>query len=345
MNKRNFIVMGLVSLFMISAVSPSWVRGAEHKVVKVTLRASGFGSVAYTMATALESLALENHPWLRLRTVESPGGGSDIVQLLSNQNWKDSIITLSALWDVYATTGVGGVKPKQQFPDARRRVKDLVVMGRYNFMFVTLNPKIKTERDLARKKIGAGRIGQGVWGGLPTLAFEQAWPDLKARVEYFSGPKGAVAALLDRKVDAAVMAAAISPDLSVVKQTPAMVDIVASGRKFHYVSFTSQGLDKFAALTSGVGAQELAPGTLPGNQPQPLLVMSGVVPWAAQKDFPDEIAYEFTKFYIDICGKLPKYHALAEVTSTPKSLFVGLTTEHMHPGSIRAAREAGVIPK
>jgi hypothetical protein len=316
------------------------VKGQE---TQITLRVSGFGSVAYTIGTALETIALKRHPWMRLQAVESPGGGSDVVQLLTQETWSNSIITLSALWDVYATTGVGGVEPKQKFPDARDRVRDLTVMSRYNFMFVTLDPRIKNEKDLDGKRIGVGRIGQGVWGGLPTLALERAWPEIKAKIDYFSGPKGAVAALLDRKVDAAVMGASASPDLSVVRQTPAMADIVASGRDFYYIGFTKEGLERFIRLTSGVSIQEIPPGTLPGNQPRSLLVMAGVVPWAALATFPEDLAYEFTKFYIGICEELPKYHALAQVTASPRSLCVGLDTKSMHPGAVRAFREAGVI--
>lgn len=347
MSKRLLVLISGICLILILAALPfiSACAPSPDEEVVVTVRSSGFGSVAYTIASGVETLALERHPWMRLQAVESPGGGSDVVQLLTNPDWSDSIITLSALWDIYASRGVGGVEPEQKFPDARDRVRDLLVMSCYNFMFVTLDPGIKTERDLAGKRIGLGRIGQGVWGGLATVAFEEAWPELEARLDYLGGPKEAVAALLDGKVDAAVMGASVAADLSMVGQTPAMVDIVASGRDFYYVGFTEEGLSRFKQVAPGIGVQELPPGTLPGNQPEALLTMAGVVPWAVLSDFPEELAYEFVTFYISICGELPEYHAIAKLTANPQNLAAGIDLDYMHPGAIRAFREAGLLPE
>ena len=341
-------VLLIASLVACAAPEPApapatTVTAEPHAPAVVIMRASAFGSIAYTIGAALETLSAE-HPWMRIKSIESPGGGSDIVQLFTRDDWSDSIICLSSLWDIYASTGIGGVVPEPSYPNAREMVRDLAIEASWRVFFVTLDPDIKTEQDLAGKRIGLGRIGQGAWGGLPTFGFEEVWPELGATLDYFGGPNDSAAALIDGKVDAAIMVALVSPDLSVVTETGPMINIIASGRDFYYVGFTEEGMAEYREAAPGWGDEAImSAGTLT-DQPEDFLTFAGVTTWSVLPDFPEELAYEWTKFYMSSSGELPEYHSQLEAISTPEYVFQGLNVDYLHPGAIRAYTEAGLLP-
>ena len=61
------------------------------------------------------------------------------------------------------------------------------------------------------------------------------------------------------------------------------------------------------------------------------------------KDFPEQAAYEITKFMMKSASKLPKYHAMLNVVASPEALLGDWTAQDLHPGAARAYREAGLL--
>ena len=316
----------------------------EHEPVELVIHSSAFGSLGYATATALEQLSLERHPWLRIKCLESGGGGSDVVGLLTIPEWKNSVIQLSFLWDFYAEGKIPGYEIPETIPNVCDKIKYLVSNTHANLWFVTLDPNIKTLEDLAGKRVGAGRIGQGAWGGVPTVILKGVFPELNVNLDYLGGNKDATAAMLDGKVDATLIGVSSSADLSIVAPISHLVDLQASGRHYYHISFTDDEVSRIIKIAPSLDVQVLPSNTI-DNQPDPILSLAAVVPWGAAEDFPADLAYEFTKFYIEICGDLPDYVAAAKTVATPELLAGGLKAQYMHPGALKAFREAGVIIK
>lgn len=332
----------IASLLVIGCAPTAPPTGEEHEPVEIVMHSSALGSLGYATATAFEALSLERHPWLRIKCLESGGGGSDVVGLLTIPEWKNSIIQLSFLWEFYAEGKIPGYEIPETIPNVRDKIYDLVSNVHANLWFATLDPNIKTLEDLAGKRVGLGRIGQGAWGGTPTVILKGVFPELGATIDYLGGNRDAVAAMLDGKVNATFVGIASSIDLSIAAPISHLRDLEASGRDYYHISFTEDEVSRILKIAPSLDAQVLPANTI-ANQPDPILSLGAVVPWGCAKDFPEDLAYEFTKFIIEICGDLPDYVAAEKAVATPELLAGGLKAQYMHPGALKAFREAGVI--
>ena len=59
-------------------------------------------------------------------------------------------------------------------------------------------------------------------------------------------------------------------------------------------------------------------------------------------EFPEDVAYEVTKLILDNIDKFGEYQATGKLMS-PEGLVYGWDEKDIHPGALRAYREAGVI--
>lgn len=164
-------------------------------------------------------------------------------------------------------------------------------------------------------------------------------------------PKTATGAMIDGKADAAAICMVHSPDFSVVRQTSAIIDLLAAGKEPYWISWSEDLIEKGMAEGWGpfFNPIEVPAGVFPGHMPTPLRTTDMLVGWGASTDFPEELAYEFTKWYIQNSGKLSEYTAMADTIAQPEWLVymvlktTGSTAERVfHPGALRAYREAGI---
>ena len=66
------------------------------------------------------------------------------------------------------------------------------------------------------------------------------------------------------------------------------------------------------------------------------------IAWVASPNFPDELAYEITKMIIANIDKFSEYTALGKLMSRTALTF-GWPQQDIHPGALRAYKEAGLI--
>lgn len=339
------LAMFLLPIYLSDLIPQNQARAQEGKEVKITLHSAPFGSIVYGISMGIEALSRKQHPWLRLAHVEGLGATGNTKQLLTNPSWKDSIIITSDFDILLAQKGAPPFK--KPIPDASKRIKFLSNMAFIPVTFYTFDPSIKTEKDLKGKKVALGRVAQTAWGKYPTILLKELSPELDIKLDYLS-PKRATQALIQGKADAAVVNMIISPDFkpgppSVVAPSSPLQDMLASGKPFHYITISKEGLSRLnkAYPTNYI---EFPSGTFPGEQLEPITAILLVAPWGVLESFPEELAYEFTKFYIQIAPKLPNYHATGKALAKPAALSYGLKEENTHPGAVRAFREVGLWP-
>jgi len=231
--------------------------------------ASAFGSVAYAMGLGLSELMEKEHPWFRLSVAEGPGCTGSTYNLLTKpEEWGQRIICTCVI-DYWMAPKAKGPYEKA-VPDIADKVK---MLGNYYIATVglyTLDPNIKTEKDLAGKTVALGKRGQTAWGLLPTMVLTELAPELNCKLDYLD-PKSATAALIDGRADAACISLVVSPDFAVVRKTGAMIDMEASGRTPHWIAW-SDDLVKRAEDTGWLpylNPVVVAAGTYP-NQTEPL---------------------------------------------------------------------------
>jgi TRAP-type uncharacterized transport system substrate-binding protein len=117
----------------------------------------------------------------------------------------------------------------------------------------------------------------------------------------------------------------------------------ASGRPYHAIGIPEDLADKAikAAWFSGKGVYAVDP--LTGNPP-PFTFLVEPSMTVVDDDFPEEIAYQLVKFLIENADKLKKYGGFL-MFQTPRGLAdcTKWPAPPLHPGAIRAYKEAGLI--
>ena len=66
------------------------------------------------------------------------------------------------------------------------------------------------------------------------------------------------------------------------------------------------------------------------------------IAWVAYPELNEDTVYKLTKMIIENVGKLKDYHALGKLMA-PGTLAYGWKPENIHPGALKAYKEAGLV--
>ncbi len=311
----------------------------SHKEVKVMMLGAPMGSTMYAMGQGLEELTRAKHPWLRIVNAEGPGCAGCTYNMLTNPAWKNRIACSSQLDVGLAHLGLSIYK--KPFPDFREKVKVLFNYCNNLFGLITMDPKIRTEQDLAGKRVGLGTIGNAGYTITHLLVLQKyADPPVPNVKIDFLGPKKAPEMMVDGAVDVCSIIEVANYDFSNIYHQSPMNDLISRKIDVYWLTTT----DRTIAKAKGVlGYKELPPNTLGGHQPRPIKIYLDRSHVSCSAELPEEIAYEFVKFVIKYGGELQRYHKVLSPLGTPEFLCMGRSEEEFHPGALRAYKEAGLI--
>ncbi len=345
------IFLSLMILTMMAVYVPSARAGENpgHEIVRVPIFSTPMGSGLYEWWGIYERIFEKYHPWLRPIVQESPGFIYNLKMMANKkERWKEVIFAVNM---PVMAAAEHAIKPFFDEPISGKPWKLLYPSNgcaTSAFFWVTLDPEIKNMMDFDGKRLGVGLKGQINFGLWPTVAVETL--GINAKLEYLGGAK-AIDALLDGRVSAAqalVYYPHAQPPGKKLEAHPlaTLQRVIASRREFYYVSYGPEWIDRMKQQKGYTLASTLKiePGTLPKQTKE--LIAAGVEPsgWTVHETFPDEVAYEFTKFLIIHGNKLAKYTKIGEYFVIPEGTLSmkGFTEENTHPGAIRAFKEAGV---
>jgi hypothetical protein len=337
---KRFSYWGLLSFGLVVAAiatGSSHAQTADRQEVSLSLISAPFGTGSYVLGSALEEISKKNHPWLRIVHSESPGFVFNIKKLDKEPELKKSMI-------VGSSSGVSGLAAIGEKP-FDQKYPPLKVIANYNLTAVwlaTLDPNIKSVKDLAGKKIGLGRVTQINWAIQPEWVLKYGYDLPKGKVDIqYIGTKEAVDALLDGTVDAAVVGGYFDPLTNKLELSPQTVEFLASGRNVTHLSWGIEPVKKTIAQ-----GMKVVPITVPANTiegvSEPLEILADSTVWMVADEFPEELAYETTKLIIQHIKTFSDYHALGKLMSTA-ALSYGWDQEEFHPGALRAYKEAGLL--
>jgi TRAP transporter TAXI family solute receptor len=330
--KMKCALMMCLLFFMAVCVSPV---SAEKETTVGTLSAP-FGTGTYLIQSAAEDLAKKNHPWLRIVHQETPGYVFNIKKLDKQPDLKKT--TLVGCGAVLNWLASQGKKP------LKKKYAPLKMIGNYFLVsnwLATLDPNIKEGKDLAGKKIALGRTTQINWAVEPVAVIRDGWGIKdKVKIQYV-GTKPAATALLDGLVDAAIVGGYFDPLNMKLRPSPQTVELLASGRKIYFIPWGKEAVKK--TIDNGM---PIVPVLLPANtvkgQTKDMHIYTDTAGWWAAAEFPEKLAYAFTKLLLDNVTKFGEYGAIGKLMSPP-GLAYGGTAKNLHPGALKAYREAGVI--
>ena len=301
-----------------------------------------FGSIMYAVGNALQDLSQKKDPGFRIINAEGPGSTAITVNILRNESWRKSVGCTSQMDFVYAARGV---KPFFDRPEPNLG-DDIKVLfnGFYGAVgILTTDPTLTSARMLDGKTLGMGKRSQAHWAGLPLLFFETGLPDVKIKME-FSGPAASHDALVEGRVDAVISQFVVRPDGSQVFKPGVVTKLFASGKPIYMVGFDQATFDRAAKAGVNFSPIEITSKVVPetaSTEPQNFVFAPAAI--TVHREFSEELAYQITKFALDNAASLAGYHAMLKVISTPKGLLGRWAAKDLHPGALRAYKEAGLL--
>lgn len=331
------VIVGVgVALAMTLAVPAN-----AQEEVRVPSLSAPFGAGITEQVVIFERLIAKKHPWVRLVAQESPGFVYNIKEMASNKKrYKTTTFWTSTggLWA--AKTAQKGFFAKPVDTGAFRW---LVTRSSNCIWFGSLNPKIKSIKDFSGMKVGLGRRSQTHWALFTSKAIQVGMGVKDAKLEYL-GNHSAMSAMLDGRVEVAVMLATMTADQKVVFPAGPLRKLAATGRKYHHIPIPGSAVATVnSKLDAPFVAHTLSPNKVP-DQPKPVECMGDYVFMAAHKDFPDKLAYALTKVYLQIDDAAGKYlgggklYRRASMCIVPKGIDA-------HPASLKACKDFGIEPK
>jgi uncharacterized protein len=303
--------------------------------VTVSVLSAPFGTAAYVLSSALEQISRKEHPWLRIVASESPGYVFNIKKLEAEPALAKTTIVGSGP----AVMGLAsdGAKPFD------KKYKRLKLIGNQSIVVVwlaTLDGNMKGGGDVAGKRVALGSAAQINWAVLPRAVVENGWGVTDTKVQYL-GPKPAVAALLDGKADLAIAGGYINPAETKIALAPPTLELIATGRKLNHLSFDKASVEKTVPKGYVIKPYTVKPGGFDGLD-KPLDTFIDTSSWTVDESFPEDVAYEVTKLLIQHVSKFGEFHAIGKLMS-PAGLVYGWEPADIHPGALKAYKEAGII--
>ncbi|WP_373084479.1 TAXI family TRAP transporter solute-binding subunit [Sneathiella sp.] len=326
--KHVFVSVALLLTFAMSFAN------AEDKPINIPSGPFGTGSNA--LGSALEQISKKTDAKVKLVASETPGLVYNLKQLNADPETKSETLTPF-------TAGLAYLAENGQKPFAGPIPAPMLV-ATYNLgtvWLVTLDETIKEPKDLIGKTIGLGRPPQILWTIEPELIIKHGWGlDGKIDIEYL-GTKQAAQALLDGTVDAAIIGGYADPINKAFKASPQTLTVIGSGKTLYHIPWGKEAIEKTIATGVGLGQITIPKDAVAGLNSD----MSGFfdpIAWGAYPEMPEETAYQITKMIIDNVGLFQEYHALGKLMSS-KSLIYGVDPKKIHPGALRAYKEAGLL--
>jgi len=320
------------------APTPAPTPAPAEPIRTITLQAGKFGTAVYIWGMAMED-ASQEHTWLRVNSMESPGAVWVTEYLLTYKDARKE--TVGQANDLIRWMALNGKVKYEEPMEEAANLKFVVINAIPAYTFLTFDPNIKTVYDLDGKSVGMGTKGQiGYWllpqTVLETMGIHPKYSNL--------GTNPAVKALIDGKVDAAIFGSYTKPPKAEkIEPGPPLMEVEATGRDFYLVSWTEKVVE--AATKSFVGwkmnAFEIAPLTISKFQTEPIWGIGHRAGYLAHSDLPEDMAYEFTKIFIKHYEEFFPRHATLE-TMIPEGILL-VDQADIHPGALKAYQEAGII--
>jgi hypothetical protein len=326
----------LATLGIITTATLVPVSGQATDKTQISLITGPFGTGSYVLGNAVEQIVAKHSDKVQVTSSETPGLVYNAKQLNRDPDMKKN--TFMAF-----TTGINYLATSGQKP-FDSKLPDVKLIGNYllgSVWLATFDPEIKSPTDLEGKTIALGRPPQILWTIEPMHIIRDGWQmEDKITIERL-GTKDAAQALLNGSVDAAIVGGYADPLTGEFKPSPQTVELLAAGKKLYHIPWGKDAVQ--AVIDKGIAMNHLSvpAGSVEGVDSD-LEGFFDAIAWVSYPELDDDAAYEVTRTLIDNVGQFSDYHALGKLMSA-KSLAYGWDPENIHPGALRAYREAGIV--
>lgn len=339
MKKGRFMLTGFVFVILVLSMSVfSYAKETRPEVMAVHLQAP-VGSGFYEQGVATDDLLRKVHPWLRTSTVATQGH-IHILKMMINEPKRRKNTIFSTDFGVITLAQ----QKKESFPEGLRGLqpKALRIVTAIPHFWMTLDPKIRSIQDFVGKNIVSTPVG-GTANYVAMALLKAAGLSDKIKVQHMGfGSMSDV--LLDNLANVSLAGAIGNPLIEEFKPIGYVLQLQSAGRDTYLVGYGAtekQVLDLIAkaGLAGKVFAVKLP--QLGGKQQETVIGFENLCFDAVDASFPEDMAYEFVKTTIDKLGDLKTYGGL--YTPFTKEYLLYRLKDVLHPGALRAYKEAGLI--
>jgi TRAP transporter TAXI family solute receptor len=332
--KRFSLSMAAMLFGIFVTASPALAAGK----ITLNLMSTPFGTGSYVLGTAVETIVNRGNYSISIAHTESPGQAFNVNKLSMDAAARKNTVGT-------ASKGINWLAARGTKPFTEKRTP-LKLIGSYGYCvtwLVATESSLKSVMDLEGKRIAMGRIPQVIWGYEPDALLRNGYTEefYKTLKIQYVGTTEAATALVNGQVDAATIGGYADPVGGKFSPAPQTVEIAASGRKLVHLDWTRAAVEQTATKDIPLVPYEVTANSVEG-QSQALWSGADIHGLFAHPEFPDDLAYILAKAMIDHVGEFAQYHALGGLMSR-EGLVRGMSEEEIHPGALRAYKEAGII--
>lgn len=338
---NRYLSLALVALCAF-LLGPSRARaqGATHKPFELTISTIPAGFATYTIGVGLAELINKNSTWLKAVHIEGRGPTEHMKSLVKNPERRKNYLFFNTPWDLWeARKGIGTYK---NFPFNYQELGFVFLTGVAADSLCTTNPKIKTLKDLANRRVifdsSPGKGRELVFDGILKAA---GVPVSTINHQYATG-KAAADTLRDGLVDAVYGGSVLKALPNTWVNSPFQKELVAT-KDVYFISFPREDVEKFKEETGHpAGYTQLPPGMLGPLQKEPTGVMVKPLGFCADKDMPAEVVDEILRIVYENADKLKEYTPMAEIIRKDTLASLGVPRSWYHPAALKFFEEHGV---
>lgn len=316
------------ALTLVAACAAGSVESYAQDKPEVRIGTGRQGGAYYRMGAVIADVLVRSGK-VKSATAESASGAIETSRLADKGTLQ--VVGMDKTWVVRAMKGVAPYKRKIE-------LRTVIPMGAWAMFFVTQDSSsVKTLDDLKGKRVAVGARGSGMENHARVIlkSIGMTFKDIKP--VYLSFGPGS-RAVKDGKADAQLQCCIPNGAMTQLSELS----------KVRAVTMDKH-LDKIVAAAGTYGTTTLQKGAFKGHA-RDIKSISILQGWMGSPKLADETAYIFAKAVIEnidaMAKKMPQFASVKPMLAEAKSknsltpIEIGAP---MHPGSIRALKEAGII--
>ena len=291
----------------------------------------------YEWGLTIDRILAKQSTWLRQRSQPTQGYIYNLRTAIDGAaNWNTMVFNMDPVSPWLASKK----QPPFEIGMGKLELRALMNATWPAWFLVTQSAEVNSVNDLAGRRVALGpKAGTASLMMEETLKAAGVYDKIKLQHLSFADITNG---LLDGTIDVGLANLWMNGANNKIGPTQGIINLQASGKPFRYVLIGHAMLEK-TRNERGVPYRilQIPTGTLP-LQTQAMSAYANPDYVAVHKDFPEETAYEYVRLVIRHLDEVNKTGGIASIFTRE---FLPFGLDNLHPGAIRAYREAGLLKR
>jgi len=307
----------------------------SYEIVMSTLNA---GTGIYTISNVLAQMINEQSTWLKASAIEGMGSTVNMKNLVADPSLQATTIFFSddsSRFTANLHDGATGDAPFNTFDF--NEFKPLFFYGGAGVGYITLDPNLKTVKDLEGKRVV---VDETPSGGAKAYYMPYYFENAGVNIQYeYMKKSDSIEALKDGLIDAWSAGA----NMTSTGWSPAsgLPDLMATEDVYFVALDVDAANGVISQLTLPSSIYTIPALTLCDTQTEDWDVFSAPLWFGAHESMPDDVVQEFLRIVYDNCETFKDYYAAAEIISK-QNLARTFTESELHPAAAEFYKQQGV---